>query len=296
MERVDIAIIGTGPAGISAAMNAKIRNKSFYLFGSNTMSDKVQKSELISNYPGIPAVTGEQLNVAFKAHLEQMEIPITEKRITGVYHMGDYFMLLADQEEFEAKTVIVSTGVEVTKPVAGEREFVGRGVSYCATCDGNLYRGKTIAVVCDNEEMEEEVEYLANLAGKVYYDAKFKNPSFEAENTERLSSHITGVFGERRVSKIVCRDGSEIEVNGVFFLKQSLAPAVLIPGIASENGAVVVDHGMRTNIPGCFACGDCTGAPYQLTKAVGEGNTAAHSAISYLNSIKESLEKRERDY
>ena len=285
MERVDIAIIGTGPAGISAAINARIRHKSFLLFGPQTLSDKIRRAERIDNCPGLPAITGPELNTALLSHLQEMDIPITEKRITGVYPMGGYFYILADQEEFEASCVILATGVEATKPVPGERELLGRGVSYCATCDGNLYRGKTIAVVCDCEEMEEEALYLANLAEKVYYDPRFRNPSLTAPNVEYLTSPIREVVGQRRVDSARCRDGRALELSGVFFLKQSVSPAVLLPGLQTENGHVLVDRTMTTNVSGCFACGDCTGSPFQIATALGEGNIAAHSAFAYLAKI-----------
>ena len=285
MEHVEIAIIGTGPAGISAAINAQIRKKSCLLFGTGSLSEKVQRSERIENYPGFPAITGPDLIKALRSHLDAMQIPITEKRITGVYPMGAYFALLADQEEYRADCVILATGVEATKPVEGERELLGRGVSYCATCDGNLYRGKTIAVVCDNPQMEEEAEYLAGLAGKVYYDPRFQGAKLSVPNAERLTASIRQVLGGLRVNAVRCLDGREIELDGVFFLKQSVSAAVLLPGLASEKGHVTVDREMATNIPGCFACGDCTGGPFQLAKAVGEGNIAAHSAVAYLAKL-----------
>lgn len=282
MNAVDIAIIGNGPAGISAALNAKIRNKSFYLFGSAALSDKIKRSELISNYPAVPDIAGGDLNGLFLSQLEKAEISVTEKRITGIYNMGSYFALLADQDEFDAKTVIIATGVETVKPIDGERELLGRGVSYCATCDGNLYKGKTIAVVCDSEESEEETEYLAALAGKIYYLPLFKNSSFSSENTERLVSPVTKIEGDGRVSGITLKNGETIPVDGVFFLKQSVSPAVLLRELEIENGHVAVNRKCETNVKGCFAAGDCTGTPYQIAKAVGEGNIAAHSAFKYL--------------
>lgn len=278
----DIAIIGSGPAGISAALNAQIRHKSFYLFGSGSLSDKVQRSECISNYPALFDISGADLNRRLKEHLEKAEISVTEKRITGIYNMGEYFALLADQEEFDAKAVILATGVEAARPIKRERELLGRGVSYCATCDGNLYRGKTIAVICDNAPMEEEVEYLAGLAGKVYYQPIFKGSELKADNVELIDSPVTEILGENRVSGVLCRDGSVISLDGVFFLKQSVSPAVLLQGLSVEEGHVSVNKNMATNIKGCFAAGDCTGAPYQITKALGEGNIAAHSAFKYL--------------
>lgn len=282
METVDIAIIGSGPAGISAALNAKIRNKSYYLFGSMALSDKVQRSERISNYPAIPDIGGAEFNALLSKQLEQSGINITEKRITGIYNMGKYFALLSDMEEFDAKTVILATGVETVRPVPGERELLGRGVSYCATCDGNLYKGKTIAVVCDNAEMEEEVSYLSELAGNVYYYPLFKDSKFESENLARLSSPIVEIKGEGRVSSVLLKNGEEIKVDGIFFLKQSVSPTVLLRELETEDGHVKVNRKLETNIKGCFAAGDCTGTPYQIAKAVGEGNVAVHSAIKYL--------------
>ena len=282
METVDIAIIGSGPAGISAALNAKIRNKSYYLFGSMALSDKVQRSECISNYPAIPDIGGAEFNALLSKQLEQSGINITEKRITGIYNMGKYFALLSDMEEFDAKTVILATGVETVRPIPGERELLGRGVSYCATCDGNLYKGKTIAVVCDNAEMEEEVSYLSELAGKVYYLPLFKGSTVESENMIKLSSPIVEIKGEGRVSSVLLKNGDEIKVDGIFFLKQSISPTVLLRELEAEDGHVKVNRKLETNIKGCFAAGDCTGTPYQIAKAVGEGNVAVHSAIKYL--------------
>lgn len=282
METVDIAIIGSGPAGISAALNAKIRNKSYYLFGSMALSDKVQRSERISNYPAIPDIGGADFNALLSKQLEQSGINITEKRITGIYNMGKYFALLSDMEEFDAKTVILATGVETVRPIPGERELLGRGVSYCATCDGNLYKGKTIAVVCDNAEMEEEVSYLSELAGNVYYQPLFKESTVESENMIKLSSPIVEIKGEGRVSSVLLKNGEEIKVDGIFFLKQSISPTVLLRELEAEDGHVKVNRKLETNIKGCFAAGDCTGTPYQIAKAVGEGNVAVHSAIKYL--------------
>lgn len=282
METVDIAIIGNGPAGISAALNAKIRNKSYYLFGSMALSDKVQRSERISNYPAIPDIGGAEFNALLSKQLEQSGINITEKRITGIYNMGKYFALLSDMEEFDAKTVILATGVETVRPIPGERELLGRGVSYCATCDGNLYKGKTIAVVCDNAEMEEEVSYLSELAGNVYYLPLFKGSTVESENMIKLSSPIVEIKGEGRVSSVLLKNGEEIKVDGIFFLKQSISPTVLLRELEAEDGHVKVNRKLETNIKGCFAAGDCTGTPYQIAKAVGEGNVAVHSAIKYL--------------
>lgn len=285
----DIAIIGTGPAGISAAINAKIRKKNFILFGSGNLSAKVECSHLISNYPALPEISGKELNEKLAAHLKQMDIKITEERITGVYNIGKYFMLLADQKEYKANAVILATGAQTVKEIKGERELLGRGVSYCATCDGNFYKDKTIAVISDNKESEEEVDFLAELAEKVYFYPSYKT-DYSKENVERLPSPVKSVDGDKHADGVTLSDGTHIAVDGVFFLKQSVSADVLLGGLEMESGNIAVNHDMSTNIKGCFACGDCTGKPYQIAKAVGEGNTALHSAVTYLSELKNANE------
>lgn len=285
----DIAIIGTGPAGISAAINAAIRKKKFILFGSENLSAKVERSHLISNYPALPEISGKELNERLAAHLKQMDIVITAERITGIYNMGKYFMLLADQKEYKADAVVLATGTQTVKEIKGERELLGRGVSYCATCDGNFYKDKTIAVISDNKESEEEVDFLAGLARKVYFYPSYKT-DYSKENVEHLTSPAVSVDGERHADGITLKDGAHIAVDGVFFLKQSVSADVLLGGLEMSNGSIAVDRDMSTNIKGCFACGDCTGKPYQIAKAIGEGNTALHSAITYLSALKSKIE------
>ncbi len=147
----DIAIIGSGPAGVSAAINAKLLNKNFIWLASRAVSKKVEKAALIKNYPGLPQVTGGELAWTLKNHAESMGIEIKEEVVTGVYETGGKFSLLTTGESIEAKCVILCLGVETQKAVKGEEEFVGRGISYCATCDGFLYKGKTLAVVCTDK-------------------------------------------------------------------------------------------------------------------------------------------------
>ncbi len=279
--KTDIAIIGTGPAGISAAINLKIRGADFMLFGDG-MSDKVKRSELILNYPGIPEIGGEDLAAKYSGHLSSMGIEITNDMITAVYNMDGSFYLLGKESQYEAKCVIIATGVQAGKTIKGEAELLGSGVSYCATCDGMLYKGKKIAVLCDNAELEHEVTYLAGIAEKVYYLPIFKGAKAEGENIEYLKSGFKSVNGSMRVQSLTLANGEELEIDGVFFLKKCLPPDALLRGVELQDGHIAVGRNMETGIEGCFAAGDCTGRPYQLAKAVGEGNIAAHSALDRL--------------
>ena len=287
MEEYEIAIIGSGPAGISAAINAKVRKKSFILFGNKSLSEKVGCSHLIQNYPGFPDISGRELNEKLAEHMRRMDISVAEKRINGIYDIGGYFMLLSGENEYKADTVIIATGARSVKELPGERELLGKGVSYCATCDGNFYKGKTIAVICDYKEAEEEVDFLAGLAEKVYFSPSYKT-DFSRNNVVTLGSPVVSVKGEKHADAVSLKDGSEIAVDGVFFLRQSVSADILLNGLEMDNGSIAVGRDMSTSVKGCFAAGDCTGAPYQIAKAIGEGNTALHSAIRYLADKKKN--------
>lgn len=277
----DVAIIGTGPAGVSAALTLKALNKQIILFGKSKLSEKIRKAEKIQNYPGLPMITGNEMLDAFAIQLEQMEIGVTEKTVTGIYQMGDYYGILCNQEIYEAKAVILATGVESIRTVPGELEFLGHGVSYCATCDGFLYKGRTIAVVCTSAEYEHEVEYLAQLVQKVYLYPLYRGCKVHRENVEICAGTPLAVEGGKTVEKIRTTLG-EKQVEGVFFLKSAVSPAALVPGLGVQDHHVMVDRACKTTLPGCFAAGDCTGRPYQYIKAAGEGNVAAHSAVQFL--------------
>lgn len=282
MNMTDCIIVGSGVAGISAALTLKANGKSFVLLGSPELSVKISKAERIRNYPGLPDVSGQAFCEALKNQLREAGIAVTDERVTGVYSMKEKFVALTESgASFEGRTVILATGVESVRQIPGEAEFVGRGVSYCATCDGFLYKGKKIAVVSTSRRFESEVKYLAELAEKVYFIPLYREVGFAAETVERLVKMPTAVFGDKRVEGISF-GGEELAVDGVFFLKESVSPAVLVGGLGMEEGHVAVKRDMSTNLKGCFAAGDCTGRPYQYAKAAGEGNVAAFSVGAFL--------------
>ena len=280
-DMYDIAIIGGGPAGVSAALNAKILNKSFIWFSSRATSRKVEKAEQIKNYPGLPDISGEQLAWALKHHADSMGIGLCEEVVTGVYETDGKFTLLAGDKDYEAKTVILCLGVEAAKPVLGEEEFLGRGISYCATCDGMLYKGKNIAVICTDKRFEHEVEYLCSIAHTCAVIPLYREYEIKAKNAEIILKAPVKYTGDMRVREVHFKDG-KIGVDGVFILKGAISPSTLVHGLKVEEGHITVDRACVTNIPGIFAAGDCTGRPYQYAKAVGEGNIALHSAVEYL--------------
>ena len=281
MDRADIAIIGTGPAGVSAAITATIRNRKVILFGSRDMSEKVTRAEQILNYPGFPAVSGEELARAFRNHLDSMGITVTEKRIGAVYAMGDYFALQAGEDMVEARSVILACGVVQGKPLAGEAEMLGRGVSYCATCDAPLYRGKTAAVIAYSAREEAEAAFLSEVCARVLYFPMYEGTVNLPENVEVIREKVTGLRQAEGKWLADTPQGS-YAADGIFVLRDAVAPGTLVPGLETDGTHVTVNRRMETNIPGVFACGDIAGKPYQYIKAAGEGNTAALSAVQWL--------------
>lgn len=282
----DVAVIGTGPAGISAALTLKLHNKNIVWFGSAGLSDKVEKSEKIANYPGLGMIGGAELNQKMRDQAAQLELSITDKTVTNITKTKSCFMILAENDLFEAKSVLLCTGVASAKGISGEQELLGRGVSYCATCDGFLYKNKTIAVICALPRYEHEVEYLAELADTVYLSVPYKNCGIHLPNVKPIG-RIAAIRGEDRVCGITVGD-EEIAVDGVFVLRSAIAPSLLMPELEISGAHMVVDRSCKTNVDGCFAAGDCTGRPYQIAKAVGEGNVAAHSILQYLSENERS--------
>lgn len=297
--RYDIAIVGSGPAGLSAAINAKIRNKNIIVFGTESLSNKLVKAPSIDNYLGFHEISGDDLRQKFQDHLEKMEIEITYKKINNIYAMGDYFALMSGDDMYEATTVILATGVEYGKPIKGEEEFLGRGVGYCATCDAPLYKDKKVAIIGYNKESEEEANFLSEIASKTYFIPMYKNESLMRGNHELDSSievindRPVQIQGETLVSKVSFKE-KDIDVDGVFVIKDSASLKSLVPGLETDGPHVVVDINMNTNIKGCFACGDCVGKPYSYIKSAGQGQIAALNAVSYLDKLKMEAKKMQK--
>lgn len=280
----DIAIVGSGPAGVSAAVNAKIRNKKIILFGNNDLSSKLNLAPKIDNYLGYYNVTGRELTDKFIEHLNSMNIEISKERINNIYAMGDYFSLMVNDKEYKATTVILATGVLFGKPFKGEVEFLGRGVGYCATCDAPLYKGRPVAIIGYNKEAEEEANYVSELASIVYYIPTYKGEYELKENIEIIKDKPLEIVGDLQVKKLLLANG-EIEVDGVFILRDNVAPEQLVPGLEVDENHIKVNRDMKTNIQGCYAAGDVVGKPYQYMKAMGEGQVAALNAVRYLDNL-----------
>lgn len=283
-DRYDIAIIGSGVAGLSAAVNSKIRNKNIIVFGNENLSNKLNMAPRINNYLGFYNIKGSDLKDKVKNHIDSMGISITYERINAVYAMGNYFVMSVNQKNYESRAIVIATGVQSVNLLRGEQEFLGRGVGYCATCDAPLYKGRVVTIVGYNKEAEKEANFVGELASKLYYVPMYNKDLKLNNNIEIVLDKPVEIVGNNKVEKLVLKH-REINTDGVFILKDSIAPDQLVPGIELDGGHIKVDANMKTNIRGCYAAGDCAGKPYQYMKAAGQGQIAALSAVSYIDSL-----------
>jgi len=263
---LDIAIIGAGPAGLSAAINALQRGRKTAVFGRNKETSFLYKAERVDNCLGFPGLSGSELLDKFEKHANSLGVDRREGRVLQILPMDDYFSINFDNNIENSRTIILATGIVKGDKIEGEEEFLGRGVSYCATCDGMLYRGKDVVVVGDSQEAEEDAAFLRKVAATVHV----------------VKTKPLRVIGSDFAAALETREGL-ISASGIFFVKDTLPFDSMIAGIELEKGLVKVDRLQQTNIPAVFAAGDCTGWPYQLPKAIGEGQIAAQQADRYLS-------------
>lgn len=269
----DVIVVGGGPAGLSAAQNVRARGRTVLVVSNPLEENPLWRAKQVDNYLGLPGVSGAELLTAFRRHAEDSGAEFQEGRVLSALRSGEDWYVSIGNTMAQAKAVVLAAGVARGKKFPGEAELLGRGVSYCATCDGMLYRGRRVAVLGWTPSARKEADFLEEIGCRVVY---FDRP--------RQSS----IQGGEKVESVTC-DGVEEAVDGVFLLRPAMAPGDLFPGLAAEGGFVTVDRNMETNLPGVFAAGDCTGGPLQVSKAVGEGLIAGQKAAAFASSFLERL-------
>ena len=267
----EILVLGGGPAGLSAALNAHARGRSALVVSNPPEENPLWKAGRVDNYPGLPGVSGRALLSAMRRQAEEAGVEFVTGRVLSALPMMGSWFISVGQEMYNARAVVLATGVARGKKFPGEAEFLGRGVSYCATCDGMLYRDRPVAVVGFSDSARREADFLRSIGCAVTY----------FDRTKRCV-----IQGGQAVESITC-DGQSAAVDAVFLLRPTMAPTDLFQGLAVENGYVTVDRRMATNLPGLFAAGDCTGGPLQVAKAVGEGLIAGQSAAAFLSAAEQ---------
>lgn len=270
LDTYDIVIIGGGAAAASAVLTAKNRGKTTAVVLNPVETTSLYKAEWITNYPGVEPLSGKELSERFDRQIRENATDVIEGRALNVMPMDALFGVAVGNDFYMGRSLIIAAGITRENLYPGESEYLGRGVSYCATCDGMLYRGKTVAVIGNGEEASHDADFLESIGCTVLRMTKAAR--YEIRGGMKADTVVAG--------------GEEHKVDGVFVIKDTVSVTKLVPGLEYAEGGIVTDRKMQTNVPGVFAAGDCTGKPYQLAKAAGEGNVAALSACEYIDNNK----------
>ena len=276
-------------------MTAANRSLSVVLFDTGDFGLALRKSPLVKNYLGLPDQSGTALMDAFTAHMRAAGTTVIPHKVLSILPGAEEraglvrqimptesgFMLLVENDVMEAKTVLLAMGAARPVLLPGEEEQLGRGVSYCATCDGYLYKGKTIGVVTNLPSAWEEVEFLAGLAKEVRLWSDFPLPEEKPANLRVMEGRPLKVLGGEKMDALETTAGT-IPLEGLFLLRETDPLEKLLPGLVLQDRFIQVDGKLATSVPGVFAAGDATGYPWQINKAAGEGQKALLSAASWL--------------
>ena len=296
MKKTDIVIIGSGMAGISAAIYLKRANADFVLLEGNMAGGMLNQLKSVENYPAMPNTTGSDILIALMDQLRFNNISVTYGNVQTVLKEGEGFEVVTDIESYEAKAVIVATGISTkNNSIPGEEKYAGQGVSYCATCDGNFFKGADIAVVGNNNICLEEAIYLANLARKIYFicpdeslqgDKEMVDKIKEYKNIEFVfSSPVEEILGDDFGVTGIKVNNKVINVMGVFPYVGKKSISQILNNLKPEKQGIFlkVNEEMSTNIPGLFAAGDIVSKKLkQLVTAAGDGASAATSADNFV--------------
>ena len=283
----DVIIIGAGPAGISASLYTKRANKNTLVI--NSQKSTLEEVKRIENYYGFEnGIEGKELYKIGIKQAENLGVSVKEEEVINVRLKDEIFEVTTDKEIYTSKTVIIAVGNKKNKlKIKGIKELEGKGVSYCAICDGFFYRDKEVAVIGSGNYAISETNDLLNVVKKVTILTNGeKAPEFRADNVEINSKPIEKIEGKDKVEKIVFNDRSSINTDGIFVAQGTAGGFELAKklGLLIKDNHIIVNENMETNIKGVYACGDCTGGLMQVSKAVYQGTIAGLEVIKFLNS------------
>ena len=298
----DLVIIGGGPAGLTAGIYAQRARLKTVLFEREMVGGQIALSDVIENYPGFPSISGMELMQKFEEHARKFGLEIVMAEVKDVVFQDELKIVKTSKGDYTTKAVIVATGAKPKRlGVPGEREFTGKGVSYCATCDGPFFRGKDVMVVGGGDTATKEAVFLAKLARRVYVvhrrdqlraEKILQERALNTENIEFLWSHILKeIRGEKFVEEAVVEDLKTgrlrtVKAEGIFIFVGINPTTDFIDVEKDERGFIKTTGRMETSRPGVFAAGDCTTTPLlQVATAVGNGAIAAYEAEKYIEGF-----------
>jgi thioredoxin reductase (NADPH) len=299
----NIIVVGGGPAGITAGIYARRAGYKTVLFERSALGGQAAMAEVIENYPGILEISGVELAQRYQMQADKYGLEVKLVEVTKVYAEETRKIVETKAGTYEAEAVIVASGADPQRlGIKGEEKFIGRGVSFCATCDGLFFRGKNVAVIGGGDSAITEALFLSKNVGKVYVIHRRGTLRAEKINQEKalanpkiefiLNSVVEEIIGENTVERLIVKnlktgERQQLEVAGVFVYIGRRPNTGFVNVEKNEQGYIKVDENMETSVKGIFAAGDCTSPRWrQLTTAVGEGAMAAMSAEKYLEGVK----------
>ena len=301
MEKHDLVIIGSGPGGLSAAIYAARYNVDVIVIGeipggiAGTAND-------IRNYPGFQKTSGMELMTKMVDQVKNLDVPIYNEVVTGMKKETGGIIVKTSKKEYLGKKIIIATGTDRRKlGLNNEKELIGKGVSYCATCDAGFYKDKTVGIVGGGDAALTASILLAKFAKKIYLiyrkDKFTKAEPAWVDEIEKLKNieimfneEVTELIGVEKLEKVKLKSGKDLELNGLF-IEIGGTPNIELAqeiGLELENGSIVVDKNQKTNVEGVFAAGDVTNRPFkQIVSAAGDGATACYTAYKELEKGKD---------
>lgn len=282
MANCDLLIVGSGPAAWSCALTARQRGLNVIVAAAASATGWLQKAERVDNYPGLPRISGKEMLRIFRQQAEDAGARVIPALARQIMPAGESYMTLVGNEIIESRAIVLATGAARPQLLPGEEALLGMGVSWCGTCDGMFYRGLEVAVLSAWQGGVEEGEFLSSLASHVDYYFLARHDQPEETPYTLCEGKPTALEGTPEGRILLRTDKGEKIYDGVFIFRPAVAPDSLLPGVELEGPFIRVDRRMAASLPRVYACGDCTGQPLQIAKAVGEGNIAAISAAEDL--------------
>lgn len=302
----DLVIIGNGPAGISAGIYAVRYGLNTLILEKNVISGQIATTDIVENYPGFSSISGMELMDKFKEHAQNIGVVTEDDEVIGIRSEDDFKVIHTDERDIETKSVIVATGANPKHVgVPGEEEFAGRGVSYCATCDGPFFKDKSVAVIGGGDSAITDALILSNLASKVCIVHRrdelravkvLQDRAFSRNNIEfNLNTLLDEIVGEDNengvVKKIILKnvesnDKKEIAIDGVFIYVGIVPNTGFVDVDKTQTGFIITNDKMETSVEGIYAAGDCRTTPLrQVVTAVSDGAIAAASAHDFVKNM-----------
>ncbi|MHA1986754.1 MAG: NAD(P)/FAD-dependent oxidoreductase [Promethearchaeota archaeon] len=295
----DLIVLGGGPTAIGCAIYAARFAMDVLVIGK-IFGGLIATTHIVENYPAITSVSGQGLMEMFREHMNSLNIPYVSDEIRSIEKVDDYYELNSFFQKFKAHSICIATGSERKKlGVPGEEDYAGRGVSYCATCDGPFYRDKVVCVIGGSDSAAKEALFLAQNVKKVYIIYRGNEIRAEPINKQRVyendkieiiyETNVVEIKGGTNVKSIIFDNGKEFELDGVFIEIGSIPNSDLAKRVGvktNSKGEIMINRKSETNVPGIFAAGDVADAPFkQAITGVSEGVIAAYSAFDYVKEM-----------